>query len=222
MKANYHTHLSLCGHAVGMSEDYVKVAIEAGYEELGMSDHGPIKPEFMTKEEFRTNNRLTMIDTYQLCKINEILSESIKNTIKNTKVVYEKDNVCCEANGPVKKMFVSPKRTYEAASYYKNKKVTILNFANNHSIGGAPYSAGAQEESLCRCSTLLPCLEAQEETFYIPHRNDFENGVLGYYGNEEDVLRLNEQARFKYKMINKRVTSFGEDNEPLIKEVYKK
>ena len=55
MKANYHTHLSLCGHAVGMSEDYVKVAIEAGYLELGMSDHGPIKPEFMTEEEFKYN-----------------------------------------------------------------------------------------------------------------------------------------------------------------------
>ena len=55
MKANYHTHLSLCGHADGMSEDYVKVAIEEGFHSLGMSDHGPIKPEFMTKEEFKYN-----------------------------------------------------------------------------------------------------------------------------------------------------------------------
>lgn len=55
MKANYHTHLSLCGHADGMSEDYVKVAIEAGYTDLGMSDHGPIKPEFMSEEEFKFN-----------------------------------------------------------------------------------------------------------------------------------------------------------------------
>ena len=38
MKANYHTHLKLCGHAEGMSEDYVKVAIIEGYEILGMSD----------------------------------------------------------------------------------------------------------------------------------------------------------------------------------------
>ena len=30
MKANYHTHLSLCGHAEGMCEDYVKIAIEEG------------------------------------------------------------------------------------------------------------------------------------------------------------------------------------------------
>lgn len=55
MKTNYHTHLSLCGHAEGMSEDYVKVAIEEGYDALGMSDHGPIKPEFMSKEEFAYN-----------------------------------------------------------------------------------------------------------------------------------------------------------------------
>lgn len=55
MKANYHTHLSLCGHAEGMSEDYVKVAIEEGFDTLGMSDHGPIKPEFMTREEFVYN-----------------------------------------------------------------------------------------------------------------------------------------------------------------------
>lgn len=55
MKANYHTHLALCGHASGMSEDYIKSAIENGYEILGISDHGPIKPEFMTEEEFKFN-----------------------------------------------------------------------------------------------------------------------------------------------------------------------
>ena len=55
MKANYHTHLELCGHAVGMTEDYVKVAIEEGFEVLGMSDHGPIKPEFMSPEDFEYN-----------------------------------------------------------------------------------------------------------------------------------------------------------------------
>ena len=55
MKANYHTHLELCGHAEGMCEDYVKMAIEEGYNVLGISDHGPIKPEFMTPEEFKYN-----------------------------------------------------------------------------------------------------------------------------------------------------------------------
>ena len=55
MKANYHTHLKLCGHAEGMSCDYVKVAIEEGFEIIGISDHGPIKPEFMSPEDFKYN-----------------------------------------------------------------------------------------------------------------------------------------------------------------------
>ncbi len=41
--ANYHTHLKLCGHASGMSEDYVKFAIANKIKELGISDHGPIQ-----------------------------------------------------------------------------------------------------------------------------------------------------------------------------------
>lgn len=60
------------------------------------------------------------------------------------------------------------------------------------------------------------------DMFYEEEKEEYYCLRCGYYGNEEDVLRLNEQARFKYKMINKRVTSFGEDNKPLIKEVYKK
>jgi histidinol-phosphatase (PHP family) len=55
MKSNYHTHLQLCGHADGMSEDYVKAAIDAGYKIIGISDHGPIKPEFMSPEDFKFN-----------------------------------------------------------------------------------------------------------------------------------------------------------------------
>jgi len=41
MKANYHTHHYLCGHAEGNTEDYVKEALEKGFQELGMSDHAP-------------------------------------------------------------------------------------------------------------------------------------------------------------------------------------
>lgn len=41
MKANYHTHHELCGHAVGTCEDYVLSAIKNNIEELGFSDHAP-------------------------------------------------------------------------------------------------------------------------------------------------------------------------------------
>ena len=42
MKTNFHTHNYRCGHAVGNVEDYVKVAINEGYSELGISDHSPV------------------------------------------------------------------------------------------------------------------------------------------------------------------------------------
>lgn len=41
MKANYHTHTARCGHAAGTDEAYVRAALDAGFEELGFSDHMP-------------------------------------------------------------------------------------------------------------------------------------------------------------------------------------
>ena len=36
---NFHTHTYLCGHAVGEAEEYVLKAIEAGFKDLGFSEH---------------------------------------------------------------------------------------------------------------------------------------------------------------------------------------
>lgn len=55
IKNNYHTHVSYCNHAVGCVEDYVKKAIELGFEEIGMTDHAPILESFMTAEEYKKN-----------------------------------------------------------------------------------------------------------------------------------------------------------------------
>ena len=41
MKANYHTHTPRCQHAVGTEEDYVRAALDGGFETLGFSDHTP-------------------------------------------------------------------------------------------------------------------------------------------------------------------------------------
>ncbi len=41
IKANYHTHTTRCGHAVGTDRDYVEAAVSAGYTILGFSDHVP-------------------------------------------------------------------------------------------------------------------------------------------------------------------------------------
>ncbi|MGL5417725.1 MAG: histidinol-phosphatase [Clostridium sp.] len=39
MKTNYHTHNYRCKHAIGKAKDYIKKAIEEGYDEIGLSDH---------------------------------------------------------------------------------------------------------------------------------------------------------------------------------------
>ena len=41
MRANYHTHTWRCNHAIGKEEDYVKTAVEQGFDILGFSDHTP-------------------------------------------------------------------------------------------------------------------------------------------------------------------------------------
>ena len=39
--ANYHTHTYRCGHAIGTEEEYVRAALDAGWQVLGFSDHIP-------------------------------------------------------------------------------------------------------------------------------------------------------------------------------------
>ena len=149
-----------------------------------------------TKQEYRMINRKVMTDTYKLCKEHEVLKEAIKYSINNSKVIYEHDMLNVPIINGDTNIVVSGKRSYEAASFYKGKKIAVLNFANNHHIGGSPYSAGAQEESLCRCSTLLPCLEAHKKDFYQYHIELYENGKIDNYGND-DIIYIPDVVVFK-------------------------
>ena len=106
---------------------------------------------------YRAINYQVMTDTKRQYESLDPLRAAIKYSISNQYMV----NHGTDISQPVPeisntKYIVSGKRSFEAAKAYAgDKKVAVLNFANNHSIGGAPYSAGAQEESLCRCSTFL-------------------------------------------------------------------
>lgn len=74
--SNYHSHIYLCGHATGTIEDYVKEAIKWGYEEIGISDHGPIPESFVGKEKYKLFwlerfMSLSQLDNEYLKAINE-------------------------------------------------------------------------------------------------------------------------------------------------------
>ena len=116
---------------------------------------------------YRHINYEVMSDTVHQYQTLPELAEGILQTIEKQYVVFHDENIDIPVilNSQTK-YIISGKRSFEAAGAYKGKKVAVLNYANNHSIGGAPFSSGAQEESLCRCSTLLPCITAMKDDFY--------------------------------------------------------
>lgn len=61
LKANYHTHTVLCGHAVGNTNDYVNEAIKLGFKELGMSDHAHTPKSFMSEYDYTRNGLFQMM-----------------------------------------------------------------------------------------------------------------------------------------------------------------
>ena len=69
-------------------------------------------------------------------------------------------------------------------------------FANSHSVGGAPWSAGAQEESMCRTSTLYPCLYAEKRDFYELHSDEFDAGEIDEMGTD-DLIYVPDVVVFK-------------------------
>jgi uncharacterized protein (TIGR02452 family) len=112
-------------------------------------------------------------------------------------MVAEEDNIdqpISETNDT--QYIVSGKRSFEAAKDYVGKKIAVLNYANNLSIGGAPFYAGAQEESLCRCSTLLPCLRAMKASFYHKHHELYCTKQMDFMGND-DLIYTPEVVVFK-------------------------
>ena len=138
-----------------------------------------------------------MMDTANCCKEMPELMSAIEHSVAKQYMVAEEEKIdlpICEASET--KYCVSGKRSFEAAKAFKNKKVAVLNYANNHSIGGAPYLSGAQEESLCRCSTLLPCLQAMKEPFYEKHIDMYHKGQMDNMGND-DLIYTPDVVVFK-------------------------
>ena len=133
---------------------------------------------------YREINRAVMDNTMDMCgKINS-LKKSIDNSITNEYVVYQSEPLTAGdlQKNPEMKVLVSKKRTFEAAEAYKGKKICCLDFANYYSMGGAPWSAGAQEESMCRVSTLYPCLHVQGKDYYEKHFLEEGKGEINFMG----------------------------------------
>lgn len=125
----------------------------------------------------RGKNIRVFEDSMDFIKNNNKLSSVVKTSIEEQKIYLELDDIRgFELKENTCKIVVSKKRSFEAATDYarQGKKVCVLNFASaTNPGGGVANGSSAQEEALCRCSTLYPCLNVRElyEKFYQPHRD---------------------------------------------------
>ena len=142
-------------------------------------------------------NYEVMTDTKKQYESVAELKEAVKSSIERQYMVAQEDNIDQpKVENSQTKYVCSGKRSFEAAKAYKGKKTAVLNFANSHSIGGNPFFSGAQEESLCRCSTLLPCLEAMREPFYTKHKRQYDAREIGNIGTD-DLIYTPDVVVFK-------------------------
>ena len=127
------------------------------------------------------------------------LKGKTEESIRNSRLYYGELPIAVRPDGPTTDIGLYNRRSFAALPLAKSKKVAILNFANAFSAGGAPERGSAQEESLCRASTLYPCLEAFRKDFYEKHIEESSSGRMGPFGTD-DILYTPGVIQFKTDM----------------------
>ena len=136
-------------------------------------------------------------DTTKLFKSNNQLKNDIEFSKKNTKL-YKEDFDYNLPENPNKncKISVINSRTFKASEGLDN--VVVLNFASaTNPGGGVKTGSNAQEECLCRCSTLYPCLTSGNlfNDYYKYHRDRKDTFYTDRIIYSKDITVFKEDIR---------------------------
>lgn len=124
----------------------------------------------------RVENVEIFEDSMAMMRNHPRLRTAVEDSILAQEFIAERNSVPFGGGrgGKMAEIVVSQKRSFEAASgYAKTMRTAVLNFASATNPGGGVVNgSSAQEEALCRCSTLYPCLNVRRmwDCFYGPHR----------------------------------------------------
>ena len=167
----------------------------------------------MTREE----NAEVFRDTLSRMRSNHILGKAVRESTGHQFLLKEGDDYTAHSREmyPVKcRVEVSKRRTLEAAGRYRGMKTAVLNFASAvNPGGGVRKGSNAQEESICRISTLYPSLkdDFMWRNFYLPHRysqdrrnNDdiiYTPGVVVFRSDDEYMTLLDESEWCRVNVI---------------------
>lgn len=199
-------------------------------------------------------------ETLELCEQDVILSHAIRQTRTRTRCYQDKNGTswkrqlwnrirkdrsgltrirkwCCHANQ--NNIFVTQERSLEAVrrmkTAYPQSRVAVLHFASGTNPGGGVIRGGVgQEESLCRCSTLYPCLQQHKvrKMFYDQHQRTgdpyysdtciYLSGIVGIRDDAPEGMLLRELDRYTFDVItcappNVRIRKWDEEHKNLMK-----